>query len=178
MATLEAISGQAQSNSGKVEVSKTTQAAGEHHGLTTPEPSLGPDEAQNQVDEQRRQAASSKTTEKHEQINTPSTQSNHDGATKDPPSNKLKGTPTSQGMAASKMTQAKVGKKKVAPNDKQKGLAVTKVLRCESTAYSKILEVKPESSKEDMQKAYVRLCVLTNPKNNKFKGASNAYKSK
>ena len=81
-------------------------------------------------------------------------------------------------MAASKTTQDKVGKKKVAPNDKQKGLAVTKVLGCESTAYSKILGVKPESSKEDIQKAYMRLRVLTNPKNNTSKGAGDAYKSK
>ena len=61
MATLEATSGQAQSDPGKIDVSKIAQAAGQHHGLATPEPSLGPDEARNQADEQRRQAASWET---------------------------------------------------------------------------------------------------------------------
>lgn len=74
--------------------------------------------------------------------------------------------------------QIKIEKKKIALNNKQKRLAVTRVLQCEFTAYFKILKVKSESSKKNIEMIYVRLCVLMNFKNNTFKDVNNAHKSK
>ncbi|KAL9132045.1 MAG: hypothetical protein Q9217_000173 [Psora testacea] len=151
MATLGATSGQAQSDSEKIEANRV-------NGLATPEPTPGPDEARNQADEQRRQAESSEATK-------PSAQTNNTAAA----------TPSSHKSQSKSTPQGRVGKKRAAPNDKQKGLAVTNVLKCDATAYSEILGVKSDSSKDDVLNAYMRLAILTNPKNNTNKGSSEAY---
>lgn len=190
MSTFETIPGLAPGGVEKVEAGKLAEAASD--GLPTSEQSLAPDEARNRADEQRQQAASSETTEQSEQMNTPSTHSNNDGVTTDPPSDNSKDTPTSWVRTAGKLTKDRLGKKKLAPNDKQdkigkrklatdnrqKRLAVTKVLRCESTAYFNILEVKPESSNKDKLNFYVMMCRLINLKYNAIKDAVKAYKSK
>ena len=190
MLTFETIPELAPGGVEKVEANKLAEAAPD--GLPTSEQSLAPDEAWNRADEQRRQAASSETTEQLERINTPSTHSNNDGVTTDPSSDNSKDTPTSWVRMADKSMKDRLGKKKLALNnkqdkiekkklatdDRQKRLAVTKVLRCESTAYFNILGVKPESSDKDKLNFYVTMCRLINPKYNAIKDANKAYKSK
>ena len=71
----------------------------------------------------------------------------------------------------------RIGKNRVIP-DSRKALAVAKVLKCEPTAYSQILEVERDSSKEAVHKAYSRLAVLTDLKSNKIKCSSEVYNCK
>lgn len=164
IATLETTPEHAQDSSEKVEVGKGVQGEAQAHSIATPEVTPGPDEARNRADDQRREAISTETTE-HLGPKSP----HH---LKDQTSNPHR-IVKRRGESA---LQKNLAKKKVISNVKRS--AVARVPACEPTAYSDILGLKPDSSKEQVLKAYRNLAKVTNPKYNKNKGASDAHKCK
>ena len=155
----EANAGQAQHDLGKAEADKLAPEEGRGHGLPTPEP----DEARNQAEEQRRQAASSET--------------GNSAGTNASTSQRDDGTNSRKRKADSDSARrVKKGMKRLAANSQKK--AVDDVMACNATAYTQVLGVKEGSSPDEIKKAYERLATLTDPNTNKHQNANEAHKSK